>query len=192
MSVIRQLSTRIRYRSPWLAVREDEVEFPDGSRGTYSVVEKRDFALVLPFADRGFWLVEQYRYPLGRREWEFPQGGWPPGHAGSSGDSGRALAEAELREETGLRAGTMTHLGRLNAVPGYSPQRYDVWLAVDPSPGEPAREASEQDMRCAWFPEQEVRDMIGDGRIADAHSVAGLALLDLYRRRVVLSAGSET
>jgi hypothetical protein len=32
---IRQLASREVYRSPWLSVREDDVEFPSGARGIY-------------------------------------------------------------------------------------------------------------------------------------------------------------
>src|SRR6478609_2204415 len=79
---IRQLASREVYRTPWMSVREDAVEFPDGTSGTYSVVDKDDFVVVLPYAYGGFWLVQQYRYPIGRREWEFPQGGWSTGRTG--------------------------------------------------------------------------------------------------------------
>lgn len=106
---IRQLSTREVYRNSWLTLREDTVEFPDGSHGLYSVVDKNDFELVLARQDEGFWLVEQFRYPVGSREWEFPQGGWPAGRTGTQAE----LARTELREETGMRAGSLAHLGRL-------------------------------------------------------------------------------
>jgi 8-oxo-dGTP pyrophosphatase MutT (NUDIX family) len=172
---IDQLSSREVYRSRWMAVREDEVRFPDGSSGTYSVVDKSDFVVVIPEADGGFWLVEQFRYPVGSREWEFPQGGWPAGRGGSADD----LAAAELREETGLRAGSLSHLGRLFAAYGYSSQSYDVYLARDLTAGEPHRESTEQDMVHRWFAEAEVRAMIRDGRLRDAHTVAALALRDL-------------
>ena len=174
---IDQLSSREVYRSRWMAVREDRVRFPDGTLGTYSVVDKQDFVLVIPEADGGFWLVEQYRYPVGSREWEFPQGGWPAGHSGSPEE----LAAAELREETGLRAGALTHLGRLFAAYGYSSQSYDVYVAGDLEPGEPNRESTEQDMVHRWFAATEVRAMIADGRLRDAHTVAALGLLDLCR-----------
>jgi 8-oxo-dGTP pyrophosphatase MutT (NUDIX family) len=82
-----------------MTVREDQVRWPDGSVGVYGVVEKPDFALVLPPHQNGFWMVEQYRYPVGRRAWEFPQGSWGHGNTGLSGD----LARAELAEETGLQ-----------------------------------------------------------------------------------------
>jgi 8-oxo-dGTP pyrophosphatase MutT (NUDIX family) len=178
VSVIRQLATREVYRSPWLSLREDEVEFPDGSRGTYTVLDKPDFVLVLPEADGGFWLVQQFRYPVGSREWEFPQGGWPPGED-AAGRPPEALAAAELAEETGFRADRFTHLGRLHAVYGYSSQSYDVFLASGLTAGAPDREASEQDMICEWRSEAQVREMARRGELRDAHSLAALALFDL-------------
>jgi 8-oxo-dGTP pyrophosphatase MutT (NUDIX family) len=175
--VIRQLATREVYRNPWLGLREDEVEFPDGSHGTYAVVDKRDFVVVLPYADGGFWLVQQYRYAVGSREWEFPQGGWPDERTGPLRD----LAGAELAEETGLAASTWTLLGRLFAAYGYCGQSYEVYLATGLTAGEPDREHTEMDMVHAWFPESEVRAMLRRGEFRDAHSVAALALYDLHR-----------
>ena len=93
-----------------MTVREDQVRRADGSAGIYGVVEKPDSALVLPRWADGFWLVEQFRYPVGRRAWEFPQGSW--GAGGPGGDQ-TELARRELAEETGLRAGTLRHLGHL-------------------------------------------------------------------------------
>ncbi|WP_375491485.1 NUDIX domain-containing protein [uncultured Jatrophihabitans sp.] len=171
---IRQLASREVYRSPWMSVREDDVVFPGGLRGTYSVVDKSDFAVVVPYADGGFWLVQQFRYPVGRREWEFPQGSWPAGRTGTPVE----LAAAELGEETGLRAGELVHLGRLFAAYGYSSQRYDVFLATDLQAGEAHREATEADMVHRWFATEQVRAMVADGGFADAHSVAALALFD--------------
>ena len=177
MGEIRRLGGREVYRSPWMSVREDDVEFPSGLRGTYSVVDKQDFVLVLPFADDGFWLVQQYRYPVGRREWEFPQGGWPDGRSGTVAE----LAAAELREETGFTAGSWTHLGRLFAAYGFCSQSYDVYLATDLSAGEADREETEADMVHEWRSVADVRAMIGRGEFADAHSVAALTLFDARR-----------
>lgn len=79
---IRTLSTRVPYRNPWLSVREDQVEFADGSPGLYGVVECADFALIIPAEEDGFHLVEQFRYATGERSWEFPSGSYPPGESG--------------------------------------------------------------------------------------------------------------
>lgn len=173
---IRQLSSRSVYRNPWMELREDEVEFPNGSTGLYSVVDKRDFVVVLAHQDGGFWLVQQFRYPVGRREWEFPQGGWPADRGGTPAE----LAAAELREETGLRAAELRHLGRLFACYGFSSQSYDVFLATGLTPGPTQREHTESDMVHEWRSLDRIRAMIGAGELADAHSVAALALFDLH------------
>jgi 8-oxo-dGTP pyrophosphatase MutT (NUDIX family) len=172
---IRQLRTREVYRSQWMTVREDDVEFPSGTVGTYAVIDKRDFVVVLPYADGGFWLVQQFRYPVGKREWEFPQGGWAFGQSGTQ----EALAAVELREETGHSAGSLRHLGHLYAAYGFSSQGYDVFLATDLRAGETEREPTEADMIHEWRSLEDIRAMIRSGQFADAHSLAALALYDL-------------
>lgn len=74
---IAQLSSRVVYENPWMTLREDQILRPDGSQGIYSVVDKPDLALIIPAHDDGFHLVEEYRYPIGRRSWAFPQGTFP-------------------------------------------------------------------------------------------------------------------
>jgi 8-oxo-dGDP phosphatase len=63
-------------------VREDRIEHPDGSPASYTVIDKPDFALIIPEEDYGFDLVEQYGYPVQRRSWEFPSGSFPHGVSG--------------------------------------------------------------------------------------------------------------
>jgi 8-oxo-dGTP pyrophosphatase MutT (NUDIX family) len=178
MSEIRRVSSREVYRNPWLALREDEIEYQDGSRGTYAVVDKKDFVVVLPWVDGGYWLVQQFRYPVGSREWEFPQGGWPAGHTGTALE----LAAAELAEETGLRAQRYQHLGRLFAAYGYSSQSFDVFRATELTQGMPRREVSEQDMVHRWFAEDDLWAMVAAGEFADSFSVAALTLDGLRRK----------
>lgn len=169
------MSSRIVYENPWLTLREDEIERADGSRGIYSVVDKPDFALVIPMSDNGFHLVEQYRYPLGGRFWEFPQGTFPRGVTGTP----EALAAAELAEETGYTAGRLERLGYLHCAHGVTGQGFHVFLATDLTPGEPNREITEQDMREQWFPRAEVERMIREGVITDDSTLAGYLLLTM-------------
>jgi 8-oxo-dGTP pyrophosphatase MutT (NUDIX family) len=175
---IRQLSSRVAYRSPWMSIREDEVEFPSGAFGTFSVVVKPDFVVVLPYANGGFWLVQQFRYPVGSRQWEFPLGAWPPGESGTP----EALAAAELAEETGLRADTFTHLGRLFTAPGVHSNSFDVYLATGLVEGPPQREDTESDMVHGWRSDADIRAMMRAGDFVDSHSVAALALYDLHNQ----------
>ncbi|HXL20713.1 MAG TPA: hypothetical protein VN961_24600 [Streptosporangiaceae bacterium] len=60
-------SSTVVYANRWMAVREDQILRHDGTYGIYGVVQKPDFALIIPYADGGFHLVEQYRYPVRRR-----------------------------------------------------------------------------------------------------------------------------
>jgi 8-oxo-dGTP pyrophosphatase MutT (NUDIX family) len=182
---MRTTSSREVYRNAWIRVREDEIERGDGSTGLYGVVEREDFTLVLPAESDGFWLVEQYRYPIGRRSWEFPQGTWSPGADGSAEE----LARAELAEETGLRAGRLRHLGHLDLAPGLSTQEFDVWLATDLTLGPTAREASEADMRTRFVPRGELHAMVADGRFTDGPSLAALSLLLLTLGSLTVSFG---
>ena len=175
---MRTVSSREVYRNPWIRVREDAVRREDGSTGVYGVIEKPHFALVLPYEDDGFWLVEQFRHPLGRRVWEFPQGTWSDGDGGTAEE----LARAELAEETGLRAGELRPLGHLDLAPGMSTQEFDVWLATDLVHGPVDREPTEADMVHAFVPEERLRVMVAEGRFTDGPSLAAYSLWLLGRR----------
>jgi 8-oxo-dGTP pyrophosphatase MutT (NUDIX family) len=170
------LSTREVYANAWMTVREDRFRRPDGSEGLYGVVDKPDYALIIPLESGHMMLVEQYRYPLGMRRWEFPQG-TAPDRADAEPEE---LAHRELAEETGLRAARMTQIGLLDVAPGAMSQRGRVFLATGLTEGAPAREHTEQDMRAAWFDRREVSGMIRDGEITDAQSIAAYALLLLH------------
>ncbi|MEU7530338.1 NUDIX hydrolase [Saccharothrix sp. NPDC042600] len=170
------LGSREVYANPWMTVREDPIRRADGTTGIYGVVDKPDYALVIPLDGERLRLVEQYRYPLGMRRWEFPQGTAPEG----AEPSPRALAERELREETGLRAGKLVELGLLDVAPGMSSQRGRVFLATELTEGFHEREHEEQDMRSAWFPRAEFEAMVARGEITDAQSIAAYTLLLLH------------
>jgi 8-oxo-dGTP pyrophosphatase MutT (NUDIX family) len=167
------------YENPWMTVREDTFRRDDGSTGTYGVVDKPTYALVIAAEGDRVHLVEQFRYPLGARRWEFPQGTAP----GREEVEPAELARRELREETGLRAGTLIALGTLDVAPGMSSQRGNVFLATDLTVGPPERELEEQDMRSAWWTRDELDDAVRQGRVSDSQSLAAYALLLLHERR---------
>ncbi|GAA2778506.1 NUDIX hydrolase [Saccharopolyspora taberi] len=172
------VSSREVYANAWMKVREDSIRRPDGSRGIYGVIDKPDYALVIPVAGDRLHLVEQYRYPLGLRRWEFPMGTAPDRLEVDAAE----LAARELREETGLRAGKLTDLGTLDVASGMSSQRGRVFLATELTVGEHERELEEQDMRTAWFTRAQFERMIADGEVTDAQSLAAYARLLLHER----------
>ena len=106
---MRVVSTRVVYENRWMRVHEDRLE----GGGLYAWIEKSPSALIVPIDGDDVWLIEQYRHPLGERCWEFPQGAVEDADVAPE-----ELARRELAEETGLRAGVMEHLGRLQFMPG--------------------------------------------------------------------------
>jgi 8-oxo-dGDP phosphatase len=175
---IKTLASSVVYSDNWTRLRRDEIERADGSRGTYAVLERDNFAVIIPAENGGFYLVEEYRYPLGRRVWSFPQGAFPAGESGTPEE----LARTELAQETGLRAARLVRLGTLSASHGSSSQYGEHWLATDLVQGEPDLEPEELGLRHAWVGRDEFEAMVRDGRIVDDTTLAGYALLLMAER----------
>ena len=97
------LSSRLIYKNPWMRLREDMAEMPDGRTTVYSVVTFGDCVGVVPFVDAGHvLLVRQYRYVQGENHrWEIPTGGVREGEALEQ------AAQRELAEEAGYHAGQL-------------------------------------------------------------------------------------
>lgn len=165
-------ATRVAYENRWMRVREDATRRRDGSTGLCGVVEEPDFVVVVPAEGGVVHLVEQYRYPVRRRCWEFPQGTWD---ARPGADPVEA-ARAELAKETGLRAARMTEAGHLFQAYGYATQGCRVFLATGLTPGEAAPEAEEGDLVSHPFALSEAEAMMADGTIKDATTLAAFAL----------------
>jgi 8-oxo-dGTP pyrophosphatase MutT (NUDIX family) len=170
------LSSKTVYRNNWMRVREDTFARPDGVIDTYGVVDKDDFAIVIAESDGRFHLVEQFRYAIGKRSWEFPMGTWPAGHSGTVEE----LARQELLEETGVRAAKWRRIGHhVQQAGGFCSQGFDLFHATELTEGQHEREDSEADMVQALVSESDFRAMIRDGVIVDAVTIAAYAVLRL-------------
>jgi ADP-ribose pyrophosphatase len=99
-------SSRPIYQNPWMKVREDIAEMPNGKTTIYGVIESGECVGVLPFIDHErVVMVRQYRYVFGEdHRWEMPSGGVKPGEAIE------AAAQRELREEVGYEAAELQHV----------------------------------------------------------------------------------
>src|SRR3989442_3187550 len=95
----RPLPSRPVYANPWIRVREDVAELPDGRTTLYGVVECPPCVGVLPFLDaRTVVLVGQWRYVARAFRWEIPTGAVKPA------ESEEAAVRRELAEEAGYEA----------------------------------------------------------------------------------------
>lgn len=174
MEEIITLSSKEVYRNKWMSVREDSIRRADGTEGIYGVIEKKDFAVVAPIGPEGMTLVQQYRYTVGGRHWEFPQGSKENANL-----SPLELAHAELSEETGLRAILIEPLGEFFTAYGYSNQKYHAFVATGLTKGETNLDPEEQGLISKVFPITEVERMILSGEIMDSITVAVFGILKM-------------
>jgi 8-oxo-dGTP pyrophosphatase MutT (NUDIX family) len=174
--VITTLSSRRVYENPWLSVREDAIEREDGSAGTHAVIDKNDGAIIVPWDGERVTLVGQVKYPIGRFCWELPQGATDD----DPGVTAEHTARAELLEETGLRAGSLRHLGRLFYAPGILSQPFEAWLATDLVEGVAEPEETEVGLRTRAVTPAELDALILEGEVVDAATLAVLHLLRMH------------
>jgi 8-oxo-dGTP pyrophosphatase MutT (NUDIX family) len=168
---IATLSSREVYRNRWLSLREDAILRSNGKKGLYGYVVKDDCAIILPIDRDRLWLVEQYRYTIGERVLELPQGGWERG-----GVDPEELARGELREETGISAGRMTSLGSLWIAYGFTRQKMHVFLAEELSRGKSSPDPEEHDIRVHELSIRRFQQMIFEGAIRDDCTIAAWGL----------------
>lgn len=169
------LTRRTVYKNKWMTVKENTVQRRSGEQGIYGVVEKPDFVVVVPVEDGHIHLVEQYRYPVGLRCWELPQGSW---ECSPKADPVR-VAAGELREETGLSAGRIEHVGHLFLANGYSNQGYHVYFATNFTQGATELDAEEEGLVSCAFSLSAFEQMLTEGTIKDATSLAAFSLAKL-------------
>ena len=175
---ITTLSSREVYRNRWMRVREDEILRSNGERGIYGVVEKHNAAIILPIDQGRVWLVEQFRYTIGERALELPQGGWE-----REVDHPEELARGELKEETGLKAAQMTLLGELWIAYGFTRQKQHVFLASGLTQTAKKPDAEEHDLAAYSVSVGEFEEMMRTGAIRDGCTLAAWGLYLLWKGR---------
>jgi 8-oxo-dGTP pyrophosphatase MutT (NUDIX family) len=119
---------------------------------------------VLDDHDRVF-LIQQYRHPIGFRDWEIPAG-----LLDVDGESPLEAAKRELAEEADLVADDWAVLTEFWTSPGGSDESIRVYLArgLSAAPEAFAREAEEADMQTAWVPLDDLVDAVLNRRLANS------------------------
>ena len=172
----RTLSTRQVYRNPWIRVREDVAQMPDGRTTAYGVVECRPCVGVLPWLDeRTVVLVGQYRYVAGAFYWEIPTGAIKPG------ESEEAAVQRELAEEAGYAADRLLKLCRFDTSKSILDETAHLYVAEGLSAVARTPDDTEF-IEVRTFPFDEVVRMVERSEIVDA--MTALAVLHASRARL--------
>jgi ADP-ribose pyrophosphatase len=163
-----------RFHGAILRVVTDQVRMPDGKVVDRDVVHKFHAVGVVALDDQGrVALVHQYRHAVGAYLWELPAG-----LVDVDGEDDAQTALRELVEETDCSAGRVEHLLDLHLSPGFTSERIRLFLARDITEVAPEhrhlRVGEEADMQVRWVPLAEAVQMVRNGEITNAASVAGL------------------
>lgn len=158
-------------------VRRDEFTFA-GHTIAREYVEHPGAVAVLAIDDQDrVLLINQYRHPIGLRDWELPAGlldvdGEPP----------LDTARRELAEETDLAAEHWSELITFHTSPGGSNETLRIFEARGLLPTEPfARSEEEAEIVLRWVPLAEAVDAVLEGRLSN--SILIIAVLAAHAQR---------
>lgn len=153
-----------------------DVETGVGAHGYREIVRHCGGAGVVAVDEnRRVCLVRQYRVAVGRMTLEIPAGKL------DLNEGAEVCAARELAEETGLRAGSLTHLVSDYGSIGFTDEHTEVFLARDLERGDVAPDEGEL-ISTLWISLDDAVEAILAGLIKDGKTVAGVlaakALLD--------------
>src|SRR5713101_7947606 len=167
-SAAKILSSEIIYKGPVFGVRRDEVLEPGGVRAIREVITHPGSVVVLPVLPDGrIVLIRQYRHAPRLYMWELVAGRIDPG------EGVRQAAARELMEETGYRARRFRVFLDVFPTPGFLEERMYILLAEGLTAGEAQPEEDGKITAKAFTPAQ-LDNMIRQGKLRDAKSIAGL------------------
>lgn len=166
------LNSKRLFENPWFCLDQDDVINPGGGLSHYGKILFKNIAIgIVPLDEHNnTWLVGQYRYVPDCYSWEIPMGGGP------LATDPLESARRELKEETGLSAKTWRTLMQLHTSNSVTDERGIVYVATDLTEGETEFEETE-DLQLIKLPLEEAIQLVIEGEISDAVSVAALLRL---------------
>lgn len=165
------LKSEIVYSGRAFTIRRDTLRLPDSHETRLDIVDHIGSVIIIPLDTEGELLfVRQYRHAAGMDLLELPAGSL------DEGEAPEACAHRELREETGMAAKILEHLGGFYLTPGYSTEYMNVYLATGLH-ADPLEADADEFLSNERIPLVEALRLAEQGRIPDAKSLAALFLV---------------
>ncbi|MFM8876920.1 MAG: NUDIX hydrolase [Anaerolineae bacterium] len=155
-------------------IRRDYLKTPDGRETKFDIVEHGGSVVIIPFdGDGNLVFVKQYRHAAGMDMLELPAG------TRDGDEPFEVCAAREIREETGMEAGKLIHVGSFYLAPGYSTEYMGVFLATDLKHN-PLEADDDEFLSVEKIPVKEALRMAEHGEMPDAKSLAALLMARSY------------
>ena len=165
-----QLSSRSLFEGRGVSVRVDEVRLAGGGSAVREVVDHRPAVVIVPIDELGrVLMVRQYRYAVGETLLEAPAG------IVEEGEDPDETAQRELQEEVGRIAGDLRKLGEFWATPGFCNELMHAYVARDLRHSD-LHADEDEDITVVPVPMADALDMVRNGQIRDAKTIAALLL----------------
>lgn len=162
------------YRGKAFNVRCDQVRLPNGKVTSLDIIEHPGAVTLIPIDSQNQLIfVRQYRHAAGKDLLELPAGTL------DEGEMPEECAYREIREEIGLSAGKLSKVGEFFLAPGYSTEYMYVYLATYLHP-DPLQGDDEEFISVEYIPLNKIPEIISQGMIEDAKSLAALFLAQSY------------
>lgn len=102
-------SSKIKYKNPWIKIREDQASGTNGKNSIFGIVEMVAGVSVLPIDKEGYvYLTKEFRYAIEQDSIEVTGG------ALDKNESPLDAGKRELKEELGIEAEEWINLGTIN------------------------------------------------------------------------------
>lgn len=177
MPPVKVLERKLAHKGSVLDIYDDYVEV-GGHKVHWDFIHHNGAAAVLPVrADGKILMVRQYRHALERFTLEIPAG-----KVDSPDEPKIDCARRELEEETGYRAGKLTHLLDINTTVAFCDEFIGIYLAEDLTKTAQHLDEDEQINVEAWAL-SDLLELIFTKQITDAKTAAAI-LAYAYQKRV--------
>ena len=160
-------------------IRQDTLKTPDGRETKFEIVDHGGSVIIIPIdADGNILCVRQYRHAAASDLLELPAG------TRDGDEPYEECAAREIREETGMEAGTLKKVGEFYLAPGYSTEFMGVFLATDLRHN-PLEADDDEFLSVEKVQVKEILAMAEQGKIPDAKSLAALLMARPYLEKFI-------
>ena len=158
-------------------VEEYDISLTSGRKVIHTVVKRRPTVVVIPVTEDGYvYLIKQYRYLFGEILLEAVAG------FVDKDESPLHAAKRELKEETGISAGSWEEVAKLDMAASVIKAQVHLYLCRDLELGTPEPEEDE-DIEVVKMSLKDAIDKVLQGEITTSATATGLLLIDKILKR---------